>query len=89
MATKKLDKEHLEQIQSLRQQYADNTNLLGNLSIEKFTLTRRIEEVKKLYNSELAKFESIRLREEELMQKLQDRYGEGSIDIEAGTFTES
>ena len=89
MATKKLDKEHLEQIQALRQQYADNTNLLGNLSIEKFTLTRRIEEVKKLYNSELAKFDSIRLREEELMQKLQDRYGEGSIDIEAGTFTES
>lgn len=89
MATKKLDKEHLEQIQALRQQYADNTNLLGNLSIEKFTLTRRIEEVKKLYNSELAKFDSIRLREEELMQKLQDRYGDGSIDIEAGTFTES
>ena len=89
MATKKLDKEHLEQIQTLRQQYADNTNLLGNLSIEKFTLTRRIEEVKKLYNSELAKFDSIRLQEEELMQKLQDRYGEGSIDIEAGTFTES
>ena len=45
MATKKLDKEHLEQIQSLRQQYADNTNLLGNLSVEKFTLTKRIEEV--------------------------------------------
>jgi hypothetical protein len=89
MATRKLDKEHLEQIQALRQQYADNTNLLGNLSIEKFTLTRRIEEVKKLYNSELAKFDSIRLREEELMQKLQDRYGDGSIDIEAGTFTES
>ena len=35
MATRKLDKEHLEQIQTLQQQYAENANLIGNLSIEK------------------------------------------------------
>ena len=89
MATRKLDKEHLEQIQDLQQQYADNANLLGNLSIEKFTLTRRIEEVKKIYNSELDKFDTIRLREEELMEQLTNRYGDGSINITDGTFTES
>ena len=89
MATKKLDKEHLEQIQQLQQQYAENANLIGNLSIEKFTLTRRIEEVKKLYNAELAKFDTIRLQEEALMEQLTKRYGDGSINIADGTFTES
>ena len=89
MATRKLDKEHLEQIQNVRQQYAENANLLGNLSIEKFTLTRRIEEVKKLYNAELAKFDTIRLQEEALMEQLTKRYGDGSINIADGTFTES
>ena len=89
MATKKLDTEHLEQIQLIRKKYADNANLIGNLSIERFTLETRLDEIVKLHDEELAKFESIRLKERELMQKLQDRYGEGSIDIEAGTFTES
>jgi len=89
MATKKLDKEHLEQIQTLQQGYAENANLLGNLSIEKFTLTRRIEKVKKLYNAELAKFDTIRLQEEALMEQLTKRYGDGSINIADGTFTES
>jgi len=87
MATKKLDTEHLEQIQSLRQQYADNANLIGNLSIERFTLETRMDEVVKLHDEELAKFETIRMRERDLMEKLKERYGDGSIDIEAGTFT--
>ena len=89
MATKKLDKEHLEQIQSLRQQYADNANFIGNLSIERFTLETRLDEIAKLHDEELAKFETIRMRETDLMTKLKERYGDGSIDIEAGTFTES
>jgi len=89
MATKKLDKDHLEQIQDLREQYAANTNLLGNLSIERFTLETRLDEIARLHDEELAKFETIRMRETDLMTKLKERYGDGSIDIEAGTFTDS
>tara|TARA_R100000030_G_C3200646_1_gene110795 strand:- start:191 stop:460 length:270 start_codon:yes stop_codon:yes gene_type:complete len=89
MATKKLDKDHLEQIKSLQQQYADNANTLGNLSIERFTLESRMDEILKLHDEELAKFETIRMKERDLMTKLKERYGDGSINIEAGTFTES
>jgi hypothetical protein len=35
MATKKLDKEHLESIQSMRTQYVEHTNMLGNIAINK------------------------------------------------------
>ena len=32
--TRKLDKEHLEEIQSIREQFAQNANILGNIAIE-------------------------------------------------------
>ena len=34
--TRKLDKEHLDEIQALRDAFAQNSQLLGNLYIEEF-----------------------------------------------------
>ena len=41
--TKKLDKEHLEEIQTLRDSFAKNANTLGNIAIELHMLTRQQE----------------------------------------------
>jgi hypothetical protein len=89
MSTKKLAKNDLDQIQSIGQRYDELTNTLGNLEIEKFTLSLRLDELEKLHATELTKFETIRLQEQDLMSELKERYGEGSIDINTGTFTES
>ena len=89
MSTRKLDKTDFEQIKSIGQQYDELTNALGNLEIEKFNLNLRLEEIEKLHASELTKFETIRLQEQDLMTDLKERYGEGSIDINTGTFTQS
>jgi hypothetical protein len=89
MSTKKLDKDDLDEIKSIGQRYDELTNTLGNLEIEKFTLSLRVDEIEKLHSMELAKFETIRLQEQDLLAKLKERYGEGSIDINTGTFTES
>tara|TARA_B100001094_G_scaffold332230_1_gene403426 strand:+ start:20 stop:289 length:270 start_codon:yes stop_codon:yes gene_type:complete len=89
MSTKKLDKKDLDAIQSIGKRYDELTTTLGNLEIEKFTLSLRVEELEKLHASELTKFETIRLQEQDLMADLKERYGEGSIDINTGTFTES
>jgi hypothetical protein len=89
MSTKKLDKKDLDAIQSIGQRYDELTTTLGNLEIEKFTLSLRMEELEKLHATELTKFETIRLQEQDLMTDLKERYGEGSIDINTGTFTQS
>lgn len=89
MSTKKLDKKDLDAIQSIGQRYDELTTTLGNLEIEKFTLSLRLEELEKLHATELTKFETIRLQEQDLMTDLKERYGEGSIDINTGTFTQS
>jgi hypothetical protein len=85
--TRKLDKEHLEEIQSLRNEFATNANNLGSVALEQIAMQRRTEflnaEQERLYNE----FESLRTREQELLEKMRERYGEGQINIADGTFT--
>jgi predicted transcriptional regulator len=86
--TRKLDKEHLEEIQSLRSAFAMNANNLGTVSLEQIALQRRLEflnaEQERLYGE----FETLQIQEQELLEKMRERYGEGQINITDGTFTE-
>lgn len=88
MATRKLDKEHLEQIQTLQQGYAENANLLGNIAIERYALQQRLTQIETEEQSKLQEIESLKQQESDLIIKLRERYGEGEINIQDGTFTE-
>jgi predicted transcriptional regulator len=85
--TRKLDKEHLDAIQTLRNEFATNANNLGSVALEQIAMQRRTEflnaEQERLYNE----FESLRNQEQELLEKMRERYGEGQINIADGTFT--
>jgi predicted transcriptional regulator len=85
--TKKLDKEHLETLQQLRNSFAENANNLGSISLEQIAINRRLEfltaEQDKLYSE----FEALRNQEQELLEKMRERYGDGQINIAEGTFT--
>ena len=85
--TKKLDKEHLEEIQTLRDSFAKNANTLGNIAIELHMLTRQQELVSNEQNKYLDQFESLRNQESVLLEKMRERYGDGQINIVDGTFT--
>ena len=88
MATKKLDKEHLEQIQQLRDKYSENSAVLGNIAVERFQLNMRLEEIAKEEDTRLQDIASLKQQETDLVVKLRERYGEGEINVEAGTFTD-
>ena len=88
MATKKLDKEHLEQISDLRKKFADNAMILGNLSIEEFMHTKQLEYLDTEKTKYLSEVDQLKQQESELIVKLRERYGDGEIDTNAGTFIE-
>lgn len=85
--TKKLDKEHLEAITQLRDDFAKNNSLLGNVTIEEHMLEFKLEHVKSQKSQLLDQFNRLQERESELLDLLKDRYGDGSVNIEDGTFT--
>jgi tRNA uridine 5-carbamoylmethylation protein Kti12 len=85
--TRKLDKEHLEEIQSIREQFAQNANILGNIAIETHFLEKQLEQIKQEHSKYIQDFERLQQQESELVEKMRARYGEGQINIADGTFT--
>jgi DNA-binding PucR family transcriptional regulator len=89
MATKKLDKEHVEAIAELRANFRKNSNILGALAIDEHLMTSQLEQLKQVREEKLAEFENLRKQETELVETLKEKYGEGEINIVDGTFTPS
>jgi hypothetical protein len=85
--TRKLDKDHLDAIQDLRERFAQNANWIGNVSIERTLITRQVEQIENQYVELMNQFDQLRKEESELLDTLKERYGEGQINIQAGTFT--
>jgi len=85
--TKKLDKEHLEALQQLRNSFAENANNLGAISLEQIAINRRLEFLNAEQDKLYFEFEELRNQEQDLLEKMRERYGDGQINLEDGTFT--
>ena len=68
---KKLTAEELQSIKTIRQDYSNLALAVGELELQKFNLLEN-------YQKEIA------TREKQLAAQLQEKYGEGSIDLETG-----
>lgn len=86
---RKLDAKHLEDIQTLKERYAENSNSIGNLSIEKHFLQEKLAEINQDLDRLFAEFKLIQEQETQLVDEMRDRYGEGQINTADGTFTPS
>lgn len=85
--TKKLDKEHLDALQQLRNSFAENANNLGAISLEQIAINRRLDFLNAEQDKLYSEFESLRKQEQELLEKMRERYGDGQINLAEGTFT--
>ena len=85
--TRKLDKEHLEEMQALRESFARNANILGNIAIEMYATRKQLEQLETEQTTYLQDFERLQQEETALIQTMRERYGDGQINIADGTFT--
>jgi predicted transcriptional regulator len=85
--TKKLDKEHLEAITKLREEFSKTTTLLGSITIEDHTLREQLKIIESHRDQLLIQFQQLQTQETKLIETLKERYGDGQIDVDAGTFT--
>lgn len=85
--TRKLDKEHLDEIMGLRNSYNSNALELGNLAIEITVMQQRLEMLQNEQTRCMNTFYDLRKQESKLLDKMRERYGEGEINIQSGTFT--
>ena len=85
--TKKLDKEHVEQIRDLQEKFNTNARYLGSITIEQEMVNAQQRVLEDNKTALLDEFKQLREQETELLEKLKERYGDGQIDITTGTFT--
>lgn len=79
METKKLTQEELQQISSLRQEF---DSLVGNLGLTEFQMLEL--EIQK--NEIKKQIVDIKSKENQILNDLNQKYGDGSISLETGEF---
>ncbi len=84
---KKFTEDELKSIEGIQRDYIDIQNKFGKLQITRVNLEKQLNELDDLENKFRNQFEEIREKEKGLVDGLTEKYGQGSLDPETGTFT--
>tara|TARA_R110002020_G_scaffold381732_2_gene592613 strand:+ start:543 stop:836 length:294 start_codon:yes stop_codon:yes gene_type:complete len=82
----KLEEKDLNEIKSLRDENSRLTVDFGRVRLEMILLRAKLSEMEKMDNDMEAKYKGNRTKEKKLVEKLNKKYGRGSVDIEKGIF---
>ena len=87
MSDKKFSEEELKSLKDLQEGYLKVQAKFGQLAIARLTLQRQAEELGKTEESVKNDFGKLQKQEQELVDELTKKYGEGSLNPTTGVFT--
>ena len=86
---KAFESEDIEAVKELQSEYATNTAQLGQVEVELYLLNKRLKQMEELRITLFENYDSLQKKEEELVQKLNEKYGDGVLDLDSGRFIPS
>ena len=86
MAEKKLEKQHVTEIEQIRTKFAENNTEIALATKEIYAMQQRAEQSEAYQEQLLQQFQTLQSQETDLVNKLKEHYGEGQIDLEKGVF---
>jgi hypothetical protein len=86
MTEKKLEKQHVDEIERLRTNFSENNIEIALATKEIYGLEQRSLQLSSYRTQLLEQFKLLQQQESELISKLKEHYGEGQIDLEKGVF---
>ena len=87
METKKIDTTDMDSINKVRNQFNEVSMNIGMVSVDEYTVTQQLNEINKVKDQLFTSLEDLKKQEQELFDQLKEKYGDGQINIEEGTFT--
>ena len=78
----KFSDDELKSISEIRTAYAEITNRFGQIELIKYNLQKQVEQAE-------IDFESVKVKEQEILQSITKKYGPGTLDPNTGVFTPS
>ena len=83
---KQVSEDDIERVKGLRSKYATTTAQIGQLEIELHISKKRVTDLEKLRESLLDNYVKLQTDEQNLVKELNEKYGDGLLDLEANRF---
>ena len=76
----------LTEVRVLQEKFQQRIFQLGQISLQKFQAKETLKSVELLESKNMEDFQNLQKEENKLIETLLAKYGEGSLDLQAGTF---
>lgn len=86
---KEFEQQDIESVKTLQSEYATNTAQIGQVEVELHLLKKRLDEIENIRTELFNKYESLQQKEKELVESLNQKYGDGVLDLDSGRFIPS
>jgi|TARA_R100000231_G_scaffold112200_1_gene83173 hypothetical protein len=83
----KLEDKELKEIREIRQENSKMMVDFGRIKIDLILVKAKLEEMEKLESDMVARFKGNQSKELKISDKLKKKYGDGTINLDEGTFT--
>ena len=86
---KEFNQEDMESVRVLQSKYATNTAQIGQVEVELHILNKRLKDLTEYRESLFTGYDDLQKEEQELVQRLNEKYGDGVLDLDSGRFVPS
>ena len=87
MAEKKFTDEEMGKIKEIQSSYLGVQQAFGQLEVNKLRLQQQLDSTQQASTELKDKFTEVQNNEQKLIEELNAKYGDGSLNLESGTFT--
>lgn len=83
----KFSEEELKELGELQQSYQEKQAQLGQIAVQKIIINQQMEAIENRQAELEGEYEEVQQKEQEIVQKLNEKYGPGQLDPQTGVFT--
>ena len=84
---KKFTEEELDKIKNIQSSYLGVQQAFGQLEVNRIRLEQQLDSTQQASSELREKFSEVQDNEQKFIEELNKKYGDGSLDLESGTFT--
>ena len=86
---KEFESSDIEEVKGLQSDYAAVTAQIGQVEVELHLLKKRLSDIEEFRVDLFKRYEELQQKEKEVVNKLNEKYGDGVLDLDSGRFIPS
>tara|TARA_B100000131_G_C17921305_1_gene534475 strand:+ start:332 stop:607 length:276 start_codon:yes stop_codon:yes gene_type:complete len=83
----KFSEEEMQQLAGLQQSYREKMEKFGQAKVQRLLLTQQLDALTNAEQQIEVEYKDVQESERKLVEELNNKYGQGTLDVETGIFT--